>query len=229
MILKTVEYDTNPKTSITWNVEIVHKIKKWTTQLHKVVRDLKILKVYESGHFQNNCNFLIFLSANEYDVNNVCAKFKYLSPQVCTTGFTSHLNLHHQRVCGNIPQPLGQAYSSVNRHRVVRGRQFYTLQFTTRCLNFNTDASQPASATAAPSPIGSRSGQPKWDKIRASAGQSQSTSTTPLSTRERYTSSSVPPRPAERPDRQYHQQAPPSAGVHHGTSPHWRGQQLYAP
>jgi hypothetical protein len=76
--------------------------------------------------------------------------------------------------CGNLPQSYRQAYSLVNRHRVVRGRQLYTLQFATRCLNFNTDASQPASATPAPPPIGSRTGQPKWDKIRASAGQKQS-------------------------------------------------------
>jgi hypothetical protein len=38
----------------------------------------------------------------------------------------------------------------------------------------NTGASQPASAASAPLPIGSYSAQQKWNKIRASAGQSQS-------------------------------------------------------
>jgi hypothetical protein len=74
--------------------------------------------------------------------------------------------------------------------------------------------------------------QPSGNGIKYGPQQakvSQSTSTIPLSTRERHTSSSVPVQPAERSDRQYHQQAPPSTGVHHGTSPHWRGQQLYAP
>jgi hypothetical protein len=75
------------------------------------------------------------------------------------------------------------------------------------CLNFSTGASQPVSATSAPPPIDSRSAQQKWNKIRASAGQvSQSTSTTPLSTRECHINSPVPVRPEERSDRQNHQQ-----------------------
>jgi hypothetical protein len=55
---------------------------------------------------------------------------------------------------------------------------------------------------------------------------SQSTSTTPLSTRERHISSTTTSRASRS---AVPSAAPPSAGVHHGTSPHWRGQQLYAP
>jgi hypothetical protein len=38
--------------------------------------------------------------------------------------------------------------SLVNRRRVASAGSFYTLQFATRLLNFNTGASQPASATS---------------------------------------------------------------------------------
>jgi hypothetical protein len=71
---------------------------------------------------------------------------------------------------------------------------------------------QPQLARTQPSGNGIKYG-PQQAKV------SQSTSTTLLSTRERHISSSVPVSSA----------APSSAGVHHGTSPHWRGQQLYAP
>jgi hypothetical protein len=67
-----------------------------------------------------------------------------------------------------------QTNSLVNRRRVASAGSFYTLQFASRLLNFNTGASQPASATPAPPPIGSHSAQQKWNKIRTSAGQSQS-------------------------------------------------------
>jgi hypothetical protein len=104
-------------------------------------------------------------------------------------------------------QSNGQAYSLVNRHRVASAGSFYTLQFATRLPELQHRPSQPASVTSALPPIGSHSAQRQVDKIRASAGQvSQSTSTIPLSTRERHISSSVPPRPAECPDRQYRQQ-----------------------
>jgi hypothetical protein len=61
-----------------------------------------------------------------------------------------------------------------NRRRVASAGRFYTLQFATRLLNFNTGASQSESAASAPPPIGSHSAQRKWNKIGASAGQSQS-------------------------------------------------------
>jgi hypothetical protein len=126
-------------------------------------------------------------------------------------------------------QSNGQAYSLVNRHRVANAGSFYTLQSPLGCLNFNTGASQPVSATSALPPIGSHSAQRKWNKILASAGQvSQSTSTTPLSTRERHISSSLPVRPAERSDRQYQQQLRPQREFITAAAPHLRGQQLYA-
>jgi hypothetical protein len=66
--------------------------------------------------------------------------------------------------------------SNTRRH-VASAGSFYTLQLATRLPDFNTGASQPASATADPPPIGSHSAQRKWKEIRASAGQSQSINT----------------------------------------------------
>jgi hypothetical protein len=135
--------------------------------------------------------------------------------------------------CGNLPQSYRQA-NSLLRSQSYRRPNFFHHSRTDKhtpwstdatwraqavfihcssplgCLNFNTGASQPASATSAPPPIGSRSAQRKWNKIRASAGQvSESTSTTQLSTRECHISLSVPVRPAEHSDQQYHQQPCP--------------------
>jgi hypothetical protein len=62
---------------------------------------------------------------------------------------------------------------------------------------------------------------------------SQSTSTTPLSTRERLISPSEQFTSSCTTSRAFRSAvpsaAPLSAGVHHGSSPHLRGQQLYAP
>jgi hypothetical protein len=71
--------------------------------------------------------------------------------------------------------------------------------------------------------------QPSGNGIKYGPQQakvSQSTSTTPLSTRGRHTSSSKTSRASRS---AVSSAAPLSAGVRHGSSPHWRGQQLYAP
>jgi hypothetical protein len=51
--------------------------------------------------------------------------------------------------------------------------------------------------------------EPSFNGIKGGPQQAKSALTAPLSTRERHISSSVPVRPAERSDRQYHQQLRP--------------------
>jgi hypothetical protein len=97
-------------------------------------------------------------------------------------------------------------------------------------LNFNTGANQPASATSAPPPIGSHSAQRKWNKNTGLSRPSQSLNIHDSALNERASHQFISSTTTSRASRSaVPSAAPPSAGVHHGSSPHWRGQQLYAP
>jgi hypothetical protein len=82
--------------------------------------------MYECEHFQISLTS-IFQSANEYDVNVyiICAKFKYISIEVCTTGFTRHLCLRRQKVnrdngcCGGMPSDCNLQRVSLCSHLPV--------------------------------------------------------------------------------------------------------------
>jgi hypothetical protein len=77
----------------------------------------------ECEHFQNTRNSLISESISEYDenFNNVCAKFKYSTTEVCTTGFTGYLNLRRQMVKFDIGTPPYKLYEyNFGSHRSVQ-------------------------------------------------------------------------------------------------------------
>jgi hypothetical protein len=144
-------------------------------------------------------------------------------------------------VCGNLPQSYRRrdSFHHSEQTSILLGQQtarsqrqavFIHCSSPLVCLNFNTDTSQPVSATPAPPLIGSYSAQRKWNKIRASAGQSQSINIHDSALNERASHQFISSTMTSGVSRSaVPSAAPPSAGVHHGSSPHWRGQQLYAP
>jgi hypothetical protein len=93
IVLKTMKYDTNLTTFVTWKIENFRKIEKWTFWSCMEFENFR-------RSFSKYRNPLIFQRTNEYDSNvtNVCATLKYIIVEVRTTGFTGHLNLRRQRV-----------------------------------------------------------------------------------------------------------------------------------